>query len=514
MRNAAMPETKLVEVDLNLIDVEEGLNARTDFDAEELQALSETVEDFGLTQNLVLRPSSKGRYNLVAGERRFRAAKGAELEKVPALVGDLTQRDAVLISFIENRHRSELNPIEEARGIKAIAEEFELTTQKEIAAKVKLKPKEVGMLLRLLDLPEGVQRLIASGDIPTGAEKRLREVAKVSPRVAECVCEYAKRKDIKGREFLGDFDGLIQATTAARFTDPPTLIATWRPPLSALVTDQRLLRELCSRINAAEGREIEDPALQFGEEEEMAARAAGCLLEPPPNKNGYSRGHSYITDREFAADLGVRFVERIEKAAEERRAAAEKAAQAEGKKGEDGESEDDKAAAERRAEYAERKEEKENAGIFNDELGVNLMKHRGGKARKQRSLVRGKAIAKLLVAQNPKLAARGLRLVLSGLREIEQKKLKSGKLGKPKVTFATTDECTEFLNRRIDEARTDAELNEVVGESMVAGILADCNATTQADRVYWSPETEQVKKLLAEDIKDVRPRRRAVKKRR
>ncbi len=513
MSNQAMPETKLVEVDLSLIDVEEGFNARTDFDPDELQGLSETVEDFGVTQNLVLRPAADGRYTVVAGERRYRAAKMAELEKVPAIVGDLTKRDATLISFIENQHRSDLNPIERAQGIKAVGEEFELTTQKEIAAKVRLKPQLVGALLRLLDLPEGVQRLIASGDVPTDAEKMLREVARVSPRAAECICEYAKRQGIKGREFVGDFDALVRNTANARFTDPPTLISTWRPPLSELVTDKKLLRELCSRINVAKGREIEDPAFQFGEAEEMAARAAGCLLEPPPSKNGYYRPYSYITDREFATDLAVRFVEQIEKGAEEQRQAAEKEAEARAKKGDGGESEEDEATAKRKAEHAERKEAKENALLFNDELGVNLMKHRGGKARKQRSLARGKAMAKLLLAQNPELAARGLRLVLSSLRQVEQKKLKSGKLGKPKVIYATTEECIKFLNRRIDEARTDAELNEIVAEALVAGIEADRHATTQADRVHWSPRSEQVAKLLAEDIKDVRPRRRAVKKR-
>lgn len=512
MRNAAMPKTELLEVELSLIDVEEGFNARTAFDPDELQGLSETVGDFGIFQNLVLRPSSGGRYTIVAGERRYRGAKAANVRKVPALVGDLSKRDALLISFIENQHRSALNPIEQAQGVKAVAEEFELTSRKEIAAKVRLKAKEVGLLLRLLDLPEGVQRLIASGDAPTGAEKRLREVAKVSPRAAECVCEYAKRKGIKGREFVSGFDGLIRATASARFTDPPTLINIWRPALSELVADKKVLRELEGRINAAEGREIEDPALRFGEEEEMAARAAGCLLEPAPSKSYHGRADTYITDPEFAADLAMRFVENIEGAARERREAAEKAAKARAEKGEDGESEEDKQAAERRAQNAERREEKENALLFNDELGVNLMKHRGGKARKQRSLARGKAIAKLLLAQNPELAARGLRLVFAGLREVEQKKLKSGKLGKAKIIYATTAECIEFLNRRIDEARTDAELHEVLAEALVAGIEADHTATTKAERVYWSPASSQVETLLAEDIKEVRPRRRRVKR--
>ncbi|HKZ13458.1 MAG TPA: ParB/RepB/Spo0J family partition protein [Solirubrobacterales bacterium] len=173
MANAhTIPKTELMEVDVDRIKVEEGCNARTAFDPDELQGLSEPVEDFGVTQTLRLRPTADGYYTIVAGERRYRGAKAAGLKRVPAMVGELTEREAQAIKWIENRHRSDLNPIEEAHALKALAEEWELTAQKAIAAKARIKPQEVGVLLRLLDFPDGVQCLIASGDIPVKAEKR------------------------------------------------------------------------------------------------------------------------------------------------------------------------------------------------------------------------------------------------------------------------------------------------------------------------------------------------------
>jgi ParB family chromosome partitioning protein len=113
---AAIPKTELMEVDIDLINVEEGFNPRTEFDPEKLDSLSETVEAFGVTQTLRLRPTSDGHYTIVAGERRYWAAKAAALEKVPAMVGELTDREAKSIAWIENRHRSNLNPIEDAQA--------------------------------------------------------------------------------------------------------------------------------------------------------------------------------------------------------------------------------------------------------------------------------------------------------------------------------------------------------------------------------------------------------------
>lgn len=122
------------------------------------------------------------------------------------MVGELTEREAQAIKWIENRHRAQLNPIEEANALKALAEEWELVAQKDIAANARIKPQEVGLLLRLLELPKGVQRLIASGDVPVKAEKRLRNVAAVSPRIAVCVSEFAKREEVTHIGFVRSFN--------------------------------------------------------------------------------------------------------------------------------------------------------------------------------------------------------------------------------------------------------------------------------------------------------------------
>lgn len=178
---AASQQPQLKFIPLELIDVEEGFNVRKEFDPAELKGLTATVKAFGVSQPVRVRPKEAGRYSLVAGERRYRAAKDAELEQVPAVVGELTDAEAKMQNLIENVQRSQLNPIEKAQGIKATAEEWGLTTAAAIAERTGLERDDVALHLRLLKLPARVQGAIAGGDVPTAAEKLLRDVTRSPP---------------------------------------------------------------------------------------------------------------------------------------------------------------------------------------------------------------------------------------------------------------------------------------------------------------------------------------------
>lgn len=199
-------------VPISKIDVEEGFNPRTHMDEKELQGLADSIGTSGIVQPVAVRPTENGRYTLVAGERRFAAAQLAGLKEVPIT---LSQGNAHLSALVENIHREELDPIDAALGLRALAGELSLTTNKAIAQKVGKPVAWVNDRLRLLNLPKGVQRYIAEGFVPIDAERLLRDIAVVSPRVAECVCELAKRHDYKGRYFVDHFADIFAATASA-----------------------------------------------------------------------------------------------------------------------------------------------------------------------------------------------------------------------------------------------------------------------------------------------------------
>lgn len=140
---------------------------------------------------------------MIAGHRRLAAAKQAGLERVPVVFYE-GERDRQ-VSLVENFHREDLDPIDAARGLKAIAEEFDLT-KPQLAEQVDMSVTWVSERLRLLSLPAGAQELIAAGVVPVEAERVLRKVAEVSPRVAECVCVMAKRRDVPPSDFVRVFD--------------------------------------------------------------------------------------------------------------------------------------------------------------------------------------------------------------------------------------------------------------------------------------------------------------------
>lgn len=145
---------------------------RGDMDQASLEELAQSIKAQGVMQPIVVRLIAKNTYEIIAGERRWRASKLAGLETIPALVRDVTDEAAIAMALIENIQREDLNPIEEAMALQRLQKEFELT-QQEVANAVGKSRASVANLLRLINLPDEVKTLLAHGDLEMGHARAL-----------------------------------------------------------------------------------------------------------------------------------------------------------------------------------------------------------------------------------------------------------------------------------------------------------------------------------------------------
>lgn len=144
---------------------------RKSFDSSELEALSESISQYGVIQPVTVRQID-GMYQIITGERRWRAARMAGLSEIPVIVITADDRKAAELALVENIQRSDLNPIEEAKGYASLIDEYGLT-QEETAKRLGKSRTAITNALRLLNLPEGVLHLIETGELSTGHAKVL-----------------------------------------------------------------------------------------------------------------------------------------------------------------------------------------------------------------------------------------------------------------------------------------------------------------------------------------------------
>jgi ParB family chromosome partitioning protein len=160
-------------VKLKLSEIEPNKNQpRKNFDEEALAELSHSIELHGVLQPLVVRPMPDGSYQLVAGERRWRASRLAGLTEVPVVIKELTDAQVAEIALVENLQREDLDPIEEALGYKELAEKFDYT-QEEISNLVGASRPAIANALRLLTLPEEVIALVSKKELSAGHARAL-----------------------------------------------------------------------------------------------------------------------------------------------------------------------------------------------------------------------------------------------------------------------------------------------------------------------------------------------------
>ena len=159
------------KIKISLVDPKRD-QPRKYFDKEALEELAASISENGLLQPILVREYGEGRYQIIAGERRFRASKLAGLNEIPAIVLDKDDKNAAQIALIENIQREDLNPIEEALAYKSLAEEYHMT-QEELSQKVGKSRSAIANFVRLLDLPEEILTLVAVGELSAGHARTL-----------------------------------------------------------------------------------------------------------------------------------------------------------------------------------------------------------------------------------------------------------------------------------------------------------------------------------------------------
>ncbi len=142
------------------------------FDEAALSELAASVAQHGILQPLLVRPLANGQYQLIAGERRWRAARMAGLQEVPVVIREMTEQEAAEVALIENLQREDLNPMEEAQGYRTLMESYGLT-QEETAKAVNKSRPAVANALRLLSLPSNIAALVQSGELSAGHARTL-----------------------------------------------------------------------------------------------------------------------------------------------------------------------------------------------------------------------------------------------------------------------------------------------------------------------------------------------------
>lgn len=187
---------------------------RRDFDEEELQALADSISVHGVIQPLTVRQMPSGYYQIIAGERRWRAARLANLSEIPVVIVEADDKKAMELALIENLQRQDLNPVEEALGYQALIEEYGLT-QEEAAGRVGKSRPAVANALRLLGLSPTVLEKLKNGELSAGharailtlkTEKKQQEAAKkiialaLSVRQAETLCKNMNKEPAPKKE--------------------------------------------------------------------------------------------------------------------------------------------------------------------------------------------------------------------------------------------------------------------------------------------------------------------------
>jgi ParB family chromosome partitioning protein len=162
---------ELLEVDIELIEANPD-QPRLNFDETKLEELAQSIRSNGLVQPILLRRAPNGRYQIVAGERRWRAAHRAGLHKVNAVVREIPDSKLLELALIENIQRQELNPIEEAHAYQRLIRDFKMT-QDEVAQRVGKDRSSIANYLRLLKLPDHIQKMLEDGSLTMGHARAL-----------------------------------------------------------------------------------------------------------------------------------------------------------------------------------------------------------------------------------------------------------------------------------------------------------------------------------------------------
>jgi len=169
--NSIEDSSQVLTVKLHEIEPNRG-QPRKNFDNEALAELADSISEHGVMQPLLVRELPTGGYQLIAGERRWRASNMAGLSEVPVIVRDVSDKEVMELALIENLQREDLNPLEEAKGYQQLMDSYDLT-QEEVSKRVGKSRPSVANALRLLSLPESVQQMVFENRLSAGHAKAL-----------------------------------------------------------------------------------------------------------------------------------------------------------------------------------------------------------------------------------------------------------------------------------------------------------------------------------------------------
>ena len=248
-------------VTLPISQVEPGLNQpRKQFDEAALEELAESIRQHGIIQPLTVRRLASGYYQIIAGERRWRAARLAGLSEVPALILEADDRKVMELGLIENLQREDLNPMEEAAGFRTLIQDYGLT-QEEAAQRVSKSRPAVANALRLLSLPQEVQWLIEQGKLSAGHGRTLLGLTDSQQQIA-----LAKEVLEKGLSVRATEDRV------RRLQQPPQEEAEEAPlALYYRNAERQLSDRLGRRVTIAQGRKKGRVTLEYYDQDDLEA---------------------------------------------------------------------------------------------------------------------------------------------------------------------------------------------------------------------------------------------------
>jgi ParB family chromosome partitioning protein len=253
------PDGGLLQIDLDLIHPNKA-QPREQFDQVQLEELAHSLQKQGVLQPVIVRSSPSGGYELIAGERRWRAAQIAGLLKVPAIVKDVSDDQVLELALIENLQREELNPVEEARAYQTLIDDLDLT-QQEVADRVGKRRATVANALRLLNLPDDVQQMIRAGQITAGHAKALAGLTRTDDQLELARRIYKDGLSVRHAEQLAGRLSRGNARLKARTAKP-------RDP-NVEAAEQTLQAELGTRVRIVQARKGGRLEIHYYSDEEL-----------------------------------------------------------------------------------------------------------------------------------------------------------------------------------------------------------------------------------------------------
>ena len=230
------------------------------FDEEKIKILSESIKNYGVLQPIVLKPDEKGKYMIIAGERRYRASKLARKVDIPAVIKDIPMKDIMEIALIENLQREELNPIEEALAYKSLIKNYSVT-QEEISEAVGKSRPHITNTLRLLNLPKQITDMIDRGQITAGHGKAILRLSDENLQIELANKVIAEELSVRAAETLA------KKITEENIKEVPKKVK--EKDVFIVDVEERLRNIFGTKVNISKGKKKGKIEIEYYNEDEL-----------------------------------------------------------------------------------------------------------------------------------------------------------------------------------------------------------------------------------------------------